>query len=88
MYLSQKRYQEASTETGTLPSPNERTIELEFLVEPSQQSPPPQTNINFAQKLAMNKEMKCLLAIGCIKKVFPKYVDPPGVEHVFSAKGL
>ena len=38
-------------------------LELEFMVEPSQ------INMNSTQKLAINREIKRLLAIGCIKEV-------------------
>ena len=44
-------------------------LELEFMVEPSHQGSPPQINMNSTQKLAINKEIKCLLAIGCIKEI-------------------
>ena len=44
-------------------------LELEFMVEPSHRGSPPQINMNSTQKLAINKEIKCLLAIGCIKEV-------------------
>ena len=44
-------------------------LELEFMVEPSHQGSPPQINMNSTQKLAINKEIKRLLAIGCIKEV-------------------
>ena len=44
-------------------------LELELMVEPSQRSSPLQINMNFAQKSAINKEIKRLLAVGCIKEV-------------------
>ena len=44
-------------------------MELEFMVRSSQRSSPPQIDMKFAQKLAINKEIKCLLALGCIKEV-------------------
>ena len=43
-------------------------LELEFMVEPSHQGSPPQINMNSTRKLVINKEIKCLLAIGCIKE--------------------
>ena len=39
------------------------------MVEPSHQGSPPQINMNSTQKLAINKEIKRLLAISCIKEV-------------------
>ena len=44
-------------------------LEVEFMVEPSDQGSPPQINMNSTQTLAINKEIKRLLAIGCIKEV-------------------
>ena len=44
-------------------------LELEFIVEPSHRGSPSQINMNSTQKLALNKEIKRLLAIGCIKEV-------------------
>ena len=38
-------------------------------MEPSHQGSPPQINMNSTQKLAINKEIKRLLTIGCIKEV-------------------
>ena len=44
-------------------------LELEFMVEPSLRGSPPQINMKSTQKLAINKEIKRLLAIGCINEV-------------------
>ena len=44
-------------------------LELEFMVEPSHRGSPPQINMNSTQTLAINKEIKRLLAIDCIKEV-------------------
>ena len=44
-------------------------LELEFMVELSHGGSPPQINMSSTQKLATNKQIKRLLAIGCIKEV-------------------
>ena len=53
----------------TLGKCNKEGLEFKFMLEPSQRGSTPQINMNFAQKLAINKEIKPLLAIGCIKEV-------------------
>ena len=52
------------------------------MVEPSHRGFPPQINMNLSQTLAINKEIKRLLAIGCIKEV--KRTERPFLSNVFT----
>ena len=52
------------------------------MVEPSHRGSPPQINMNSTQKLAINKEIKRLLAISCIKEV--KRAVRPFLSNIFT----
>ena len=52
------------------------------MVEPSHRGSPPQINMNSTQKLAINKEIKRLLAVSCIKEV--KRAVRPFLSNIFT----
>ena len=52
------------------------------MVEPSHRGSPPQINMHSTQKLAINKEIKRLLAISCIKEV--KRAVRPFLSNIFT----
>ena len=52
------------------------------MVEPSHRGSPPQINTNSTQTLAINKEIKRLLAISCIKEV--KRAVRPFLSNIFT----
>ena len=60
---------ESTTDDPWILSVIRQRLEIKFMVDPSHQGSPPQINMNSTQKLAINKEIKRLLAIGCIKEV-------------------